>query len=232
MVKDNHEQKPRRHQKPREEKPDVKTDAFRDHIINEALAFADTHGWQHSTLGPLAAHMSVKINDIRAHFPDANGIANAWFTHAQDAMLSPTPAGFADLPVHERIHLLIMRWLDALSPHRGVAVQILSAKTHAPHIHHWVPAIFSLSRTIQLLRDAAGLHVRGRRAQIEEIGLTALFLSTMKAWCRDESPHQERTRRTLDRRLQQIDRNILKLYTCVRPIRQKRAGLRADSLVD
>ncbi|WP_419905037.1 hypothetical protein [Kiloniella sp.] len=196
--------------------PGVKTDAFRQHIIDEALSFADNHGWSQSTLGPLADHMGVEVNDIRAHFPDANAIANAWFTRAQDAMLGKKPGGFDTLPVRERINLIMLRWFDALAPHREVAAQIFCAKVHYPHIHHWAPAIFLLSRTIQLLRDAAGLHARGRRAQIEEIGLTALFLATLRGWCRDDSPDQERTRRNLDRRLQQIDRNILKLYSCAK----------------
>ncbi|MEH6631565.1 MAG: hypothetical protein V7776_12085 [Halopseudomonas aestusnigri] len=195
---------------------DIKGEDFKNHIIDEALAFADAHGWSHSTLGLLAAHMGVEVNDIRGHFPDANAIANAWFSRAQDAMLANPPKGFYDLPVRERIHLLMMLWFDTLAPHRAVAAQILTAKTHAPHFHHWMPAIFSLSRTIQLLRDTAQLHAKGRRQQIEEIGLTALFLSIMKVWCRDDSPDQERTRRTLNRRLQQIDQNILKFYSCVK----------------
>ncbi len=196
--------------------PNLKGDAFRQRIIDEALVFADTHGWSHSTLGPLAVHMGIEVNDIRVHFADANAIANAWFSRAQDAMLTTPPKEFSDLSVRERIHLLMMRWFDTLAPHQAVAAQILRAKTHYPHLHHWVPAIFSLSRTIQLLRDAAQLHAKGRRQQIEEIGLTALFLSIIKVWCRDDSPNQERTRRTLDRRLQQIDRNILKFYSCVK----------------
>jgi hypothetical protein len=65
--------------------------------------------------------------------------------------------------------------------------------------------IFNLSRTIQWLRDAGGLDAGGRRRQIEEIGLTGLFLATLAVWSRDDTLGQERTRRFLDRRLARAD---------------------------
>jgi len=74
------------------------------------------------------------------------------------------------------------------------------------HPHHWVPAIFNLSRTVQWIRDAAMLDARGRQRQVEEIGLTALFLATLRVWLRDDSEEQERTRAFLRKRLENADR--------------------------
>lgn len=185
---------------------------FRDQIIDHALALAEEVGWNHSALGPLADYMNVEVNDIRRCFSDANAIANAWFERAETAMLAPVPDDFQDQPVAERIEFLMLRWFDYLAPHRRIAADILAEKTHPPHIHHWVPAIFDLSRIMQLLRDAALLHAGGRRQQLEEIGLTLLFLSVLRNWCRDESDGQDQTRRLLKRRLQSIDRKILRVY--------------------
>src|SRR5215207_4124454 len=80
------------------------------------------------------------------------------------------------------------------------------ATSHLSHPHHWVPMIFSLSRTIQWLREAAQLSaVYGtRRAQREEVGLTALFLGALMIWTRDETASQARTRRFLRRELRPI----------------------------
>jgi hypothetical protein len=66
--------------------------------------------------------------------------------------------------------------------------------------------IFNLSRTIQWLRDAAALDATGRRRQVEEIGLTVLFLATIRVWLNDESEGQEDTRAYLKRRLDSADR--------------------------
>ena len=89
---------------------------------------------------------------------------------------------------------------------------MLAAKLHPPHPHHWMPLIFDLSRTVQWLREAALLDATGRRRQIEEIGLTALFLATLRYWLRDESPSQEMTRAFLARRLARADGLMARLW--------------------
>ena len=63
--------------------------------------------------------------------------------------------------------------------------------------------VFNLSRVIQWLREAAQLPaVYGtRRASREEVGLTALFLSALLLWMRDETAGQERTKKFIRREL-------------------------------
>jgi ubiquinone biosynthesis protein COQ9 len=80
---------------------------------------------------------------------------------------------------------------------------MLRTKAHLPHLHTWVPMAFDLSRTVQWLREAAQLEARygTRRAQLEEVALTSLFLATLAVWARDESEGQRRTRRFLEKRL-------------------------------
>src|SRR5690606_9168215 len=92
--------------------------------------------------------------------------------------------------------------------HRNVTAQMLRGKLQPGHPHHWVPLIFNLSRTVHWLREAARLPaVYGSpRAQLEEVGLTALFVATVAVWAGDDSEGQERTRRFLRRRLAQADR--------------------------
>lgn len=175
-------------------------------IVDAALRLGAEQGWQHDRLTPIAAHLGITVNEIRRHYADPDAIADAWFARALDAMLAPPPEGFTDQPAADRLAFLMQRWFDTLAPYRRVTAEILAAKLHPPHIHHWGPAIFHLSRKIQLLRDSAGLRATGRRRQMEEIGLTALFLATLYAWCRDESPGQERTRRRLSVWLARADR--------------------------
>ena len=93
----------------------------------------------------------------------------------------------------------MLAWFDALALHRQVTAQMLRTKLHLPHPHHWVPMVFSLSRTIHWLREAAQLPAPygTPRAQRDEVGLTALFLATLLVWTRDDSVGQVRTRRFL-----------------------------------
>lgn len=177
-----------------------------ERILEVALAMAEKDGWAALRLRKVAAELDVSLAEVLEHYRDIDAVADAWFRRAWIAMLQPPPKDFGDLPPRERLEIVILRWFDALAPHRRVTGEMLRAKMWLPHPHHWVPAIFDLSRTIHWIRDAAILDAGGRQRQMEEIGLTALFLATLRVWLRDESEGQERTRAFLRRRLEDADR--------------------------
>ncbi len=181
-------------------------------IVDAAIDLAEEIGWGNLRMRLVAERLGVPLTDVLAHYRDLDAVANAWFGRAWKAMLAAPPEGFAALPARERIHIVMMRWFDALEAHRRVTGEMLAAKMHPPHPHHWAPMIFNLSRTIQWLRDVAILDAGGRRRQVEEIGLTALFLVTLRYWLGDESPDQERTRAFLARCLDRADRLMARLW--------------------
>lgn len=183
-----------------------------ERILEGALDRADQQGWDKLRLRELAADLGVPLSDVLACYRDADAIADAWFRQALSAMLAPPPEGFADLPAQERLRIMMLRWFDALAPYHRVTGEMLSGKLYPSHPHHWVPMIFNLSRTIHWLRDAAGLDAGGRRRQLEEVGLSLLFLATLRDWVRDETPDQERTKERLARRLAGSDRLMARLF--------------------
>ena len=172
----------------------VAVPAEADQILDATLALAEERGWDNVRLRLVANRLEIPLSEVLKHYRDLDAVADAWFGRAWTAMLAPTPEGFAELPARERLHLMLMRWFDALADHKDVTGQMLSTKLYLSHPHHWVPMIFNLSRTIQWLRDAAMLDAGGLRRQVEEVGLTSLFLATLAYWLRDESLAQERTR--------------------------------------
>ncbi len=177
-------------------------------ILETALDIAEADGWGKVRLRMVADRLGLSMADVLTHYRDLDAVANAWFRRGWDAMLQPPPDGFDDLAARDRLELVIMRWFDALTPHRRVTGQMLSAKLWYAHPHHWVPAIFDLSRTIQWVRDAAKLDATGVQRQMEEVGLTGLFLATLRVWLRDDSENQEKTRAYLKRRLALADRTM------------------------
>ena len=183
-----------------------------DRILKAALAIAGEEGWASAGLSVVAARAKVPMSELRRHFRDTDAIADAWFRVGLDAMLAPPPRGFSRRPAAARLEILMRRWFDALAPHRRVTAEMLSAKLWIFHPHHYVPMVFNLSRLIQWLRDLAGLDAGGLRKQIEETGLTALFLATLAVWCRDDTENQERTRAFLKRRLAQADGLMARLF--------------------
>jgi len=181
-------------------------------ILDVALAMADEVGWERVRLRVVAERMGIPMAEVAAVYRDLDAIGDALFRRGRAAMLAPAPAGFRERPPPDRILVVIARWLEALAPHRRVAGQVLRVKLYPSHPHHWVPLIFDLSRTVQWIRDAAGLDAVGVRRQVEEVGLTALFLLTLAEWLGDSSPHQERTRGRLSRRLAVADRAMARLW--------------------
>ncbi|MBL8707047.1 MAG: hypothetical protein JNM30_19490, partial [Rhodospirillales bacterium] len=100
-----------------------------------------------------------------------------------------------------RVERALWRWFDALAPHRRAAVAMLRAKLHPPHVHHWAPMPFHLSRLIWWLREAALLDAQGRHRQLEEVVLSGIFLAALASWSSDATEGQAQTRRRVARLL-------------------------------
>jgi AcrR family transcriptional regulator len=191
-------------------------------ILETCLDLVEESRWDALRLRQVAARLGIPLGAVLHHYRDLDAVADAWFRRAWDAMLAPPPDGFAALPAPERIYQVTMRWFDALVAHRAVTGQMLRTKLYPSHPHHWVPMVFNLSRTIHWLREAAFLDAGGRQRQLEEIGLTAIFLATLNDWLRDETPGQERTRAALRRRLSRADRVMARACS----LAKARPGLR------
>ena len=183
-----------------------------ERILEAAIELAETAGWENLRLREVAERLGVPLAAVVGHYRDLDAVADAWFARGWQAMLAPPPPGFDTQPAEERLHCMMMRWFDALAPHRRVTGEMLRTKLYPSHPHHWVPMIFNLSRTIQWLREATKLDAGGRRRQVEEVGLTALFLAALSVWLRDESAGQARTRDWLRRRLADSDRLMARLW--------------------
>jgi hypothetical protein len=90
-----------------------------------------------------------------------------------------------------------------MAPHRRVASEILRGKLWPPHLHHWIPLVFDLSRLVHDLLDTARVPGEGTLRALQEIGLTLVLLATLRDWARDRSEAQAWTKRRLRRRLAQ-----------------------------
>jgi AcrR family transcriptional regulator len=176
---------------------------LRDRVVEEALHQAEAHGWEAVRLTEVAARLALPMAPVLAEFRDLDAVANAWFQRGLEAMLADKPDGFDHWPETQRLEYCLLAWLDALAAHRRVTVAMLRTKAHLPHLHTWVPMVFDLSRTVQWWREASRLPARygTRRAQVEEVALTALFLATLAVWAGDSSDGQARTRAFLEKRL-------------------------------
>jgi AcrR family transcriptional regulator len=183
-----------------------KRGTVRDRIVDAALELGEERGWANVRLYQVAKRAGVPLATIGAEFRDLDALANAWFARALAMVERTPPQALADQPAPERLHLVIMRWFDALAPHRQATGEMLRAKLYPSHPQHWTPLIFDLSRLIHWFLDAARIASTGRARQLAEIGLTAIFLGSLRVWLRDDSAGSERTGSYLRRRLAAADR--------------------------
>jgi len=183
----------------------------RDRIVDTALELAEERGWANVRLYQVAERADVPLPRVGAEFRDQDAVANAWFARALAAIERIPPEALAGQGAAERLHLVVMGWFDALAPHREVTGEMLRTKLYPSHPQHWVPLIFDLSRLVHWFLDASRIASTGRARQMAEIGLTAIFLASLRVWLSDDSADSERTRLYLYRRLDAADRWLTRL---------------------
>ena len=188
-----------------------KRGTVRDRIVDAALELAEEHGWASVRLHQVAERTGVPLAAIGVEFRDQDALANAWFARALSAIEGIPPEALAGQSAPERLHLVIMRWFEALAPHRAVTGQMLRAKLYPGHPQHWVPLIFDLSGLVHWFLDVARIASTGRRRQMAEIGLTVIVIGSLRVWLSDDSAGSERTRSYLQRRLDAADRWLTRL---------------------
>ncbi|MCB4824739.1 hypothetical protein [Roseicella aerolata] len=181
--------------------------ARRARILAAALAEAEAVGWHDLRLRHVAERLELPLSAVQAEFRDADAIADALFQQALQAMLAAgAPPGFAARPPSARTAAVLLRWFDALAPHRALAGEMIREKLWPSHPHHWVPMVFSLSRLIHWVREAALLDAGGLRRQAEEVGLTLVFLRSLPDWLSARGADRAWLRAGLARRLRWLDR--------------------------
>lgn len=182
------------------------SDELARHIINTALELANQRSWEEIRLHEVAAAAGISLEDIRHHFREKDALIDAWFDRADAAMLAEAAqADFTPLPARQRIERALFAWLGALQPYRRVTREMILSKCEPGHIHIQFPAIMRISRTVQWLREAAGVKDAFARRALAETVLTGIYLTVFIHWLNDDSAAAERTRRLLARLLAQAE---------------------------
>ena len=180
-----------------------------EQILDTALQLAEEQSWAALRLHDIAEKLDITLDQIRSHYSQKDDIAEALFDRADQAMLAATStAGFLEQPLKERLQHLIMAWLDALAPHRHVTREILQYKMLLLHFHLQLHGLTRISRTMQWLCEAAVLESLDSSTQreLEEVGITGIYLLTFRHWLFDDSVDSENTRQLLSRLLNQAEK--------------------------
>jgi AcrR family transcriptional regulator len=182
------------------------------HIVNTALHLADQGSWETLRLHEVARAAGISLEDIRHHFREKDALIDAWFDRADAAMLeTAAAAGFRHLPVRQRLEHALLAWLGALQPYQRVTREMILAKCEPGHLHIQFPALMRISRTVQWLREAAGLEDAFLHRALAETALTGIYLAVFVRWLNDTSADAAHSRRLLSQLLTQAERLALAL---------------------
>ena len=173
-----------------------------DIILDTALQLANEKSWEKLRLQDIAHQLNISLGDIRSDYAEKDDLVEAWFDRADSRMLKATTvAEVVQLDMPEKLHHIIMAWLDALAPYRQVTTDMLLYKLEPAHLHLQIQGILRISRTVQWFREAAEQDSTHLRRILEEISLTTIFVATFIHCMNDASNMQQRTRNFLLRRL-------------------------------
>ncbi len=194
-------------------------------ILDTAIRLAEASSWEKLRLHDIAVELDITLEDIHQYYAQKDDLVEVWYDRADRAMLRAAQApGFVELNMRERLHLLIMHWLDTLAQHKTVSTDMLWYKLEPGHVHLQILGILRISRTVQWIREASQQDNTHLQRILEEIGLTSIYLVTFLYWMNDYSENQSRTRRFLDRKLHKADTIAQFTQRWCPPCASRRAG--------
>lgn len=157
-------------------------------LVDRALLLAEHTGWEALQLTTLANSLNIDVAELAKVVKQKDELADAWFDRADEAMLNTELSGASNAA--EKLELTIRSWLNALAPYQQVTRQMLYYKLEPGHVHLQAAALLRISRTVQWLRELAGLQASGGKRIAQELALSGLFTTVFIGWLYDTSPEQ------------------------------------------
>ena len=161
------------------------------------------YGWPGLTMRRLAAEAGAETPGLRQRFPTRLDLLLLHGRVMDQAVMEGTIPGQGG-SARDRIFDVLMRRLDAMQPHRAGILRLLEdmrrdpllALALAPHI----------GIAMRWMLEAAEVESKSCEARLLALGLSGVWLATIRAWVRDDSPDMGSTMAALDSALDRAER--------------------------
>lgn len=177
-------------------------------IIDTAFGLAVERGWRDLSLAEIAEAAGLPLSQVYPLFPSKQAILDGFSARVDAAMLAEGIEDM-DLPARDRLFDMVMRRFDALQPYREALGVILQDQLGDPLAA--CCGLHRLRRSMAATLEAAGFSTTGCRGVLRLKGLSAIYLSTLRVWLRDDSEDMAKTMAQLDRLLSRADSLIGRL---------------------
>jgi len=171
----------------------------RERIVAAFMALLAEKRIEEIGLAEIAKRAGVSLADLRGEFGSTVAILAAHMKAIDRAVLRGGDADMADEPRRERLFDVMMRRLDALSPHKAAVRSLARSVRRNPGLAF---ALNGLAvRSQQWMLTAADISAAGPKGMLRAQGLAMLFSSVLRTWVDDEDPGHAPTMAALDRAL-------------------------------
>ena len=173
------------------------------HIIETAFALAAEQGWRDLSLAQIAEAAKVPLSTLYPLFPSKRAIVEGFADHVDAAVMAADDLEGSDAPARDRLFDVLMRRFEAMQPQREAIGAILQDQIRDPL--SICCGLGRLKRSMSAMLEAAGFSTSGLRGALRIEGLSAIYLSTLRVWLRDDSDDMAKTMASLDKQLRRAD---------------------------
>ena len=149
--------------------------------------------------GAIARRAGLSLADCRAAFPSVLTVLAAYTAEIDRRVLAGGDADTAEEPPRERLFDLLMRRLEALTPHKAAIRSLARSAMRDPALALALNALTVGS--MQWMLSAADINAAGPKGILRGQGLALLYASVLRTWLNDADPGLARTMAALDRAL-------------------------------
>jgi ubiquinone biosynthesis protein COQ9 len=161
------------------------------------------HGWASLSMRRLAAEARVEISSLRERFPTRLDMLLLHGRVMDQAVLAGTIPGQGG-SARDRIFDVLMRRLDAMQPHREGILRLFEDMRRDPALALALAPHIGIA--MRWMLEAAEVEAKSCEARLLALGLAGVWLATIRAWARDESPDMGATMAALDSALDRAER--------------------------
>jgi ubiquinone biosynthesis protein COQ9 len=161
------------------------------------------HGWPGLTMRRLAAEGGTDTATLRARCPTRLDLLLLHGRVMDQAVLAGTIPGQGG-SARDRIFDVLMRRLDAMQPHRAGILRLFEDTRRDPALALALAPHIGIA--MRWMLEAAEVEAKSCEARLMALGLAGVWLATIRAWAKDDSPDMGATMAALDAALDRAER--------------------------
>jgi len=181
----------------------MKTSTSDDTLIAALWRVIAAHGWPGLTMRRLAAEAGIDTATLREGFPTRLDLLLLHGRVMDQAVLAGTIPGQGGTE-RDRVFDVLMRRLDAMQPHREGILRLFEDMRRDPALA--LALVPHIGIGMRWMLEAAEIEAKSCEARLLALGLAGVWLATIRAWARDESPDMGSTMAALDSALDRAGR--------------------------